>query len=240
MSKRILAVILSAGLIAGLMAAPADAQRRRQQPRPVPVEVDYFLANDEGACGEDNYLLKLEGDGDDTSCGSVWSGPVFAVTSAFFGDGCVGAIPEDPGSPVWTRFCPIVYKASEGVPFTLNANGEISGVIEVSSNGGGPVTLVIIVSGQTDEEVATDEEDEGEEEEGIEIGRTEIDYTTAPGERNEIEFTIDEIDGDLHRTKFETLELMLYNRGIAPLSGHYHTDSSFITMPTIEMRRRRR
>jgi hypothetical protein len=228
---------MAAGLIAGLMAAPADAQRRRQQPRPVPVEVDYFLRNDSDGCAEEDLELRLEEGSDGANCGSVFSGPVHAISTGLFGDGC--ALPENPV----TRICTIVYTATEGIPFLLNANKEITGMIAVSSTVGvsaGPTQLVIVIRGTTDEEVATEDDEEGDEEEGIEIGRAEVDYIVGPG-IHEVEFEIEEIDSDLHRVKFETLTVELYNRGAAPLHGHYrvHDPASFITMPTIEMRRRR-
>jgi hypothetical protein len=209
------------GLIAGSLAAPAGAKKKKKKPpAPVSVAQNYWLRNTSDGCDPTAYQL-LTSDGEDaTTCGDHAGGIGNEIMLNAF---------EEPCEPSGLYGCGnLTYTAAEGIPLTLDATQDISGMIAVGSwasesgagNGAGQATLVIQITGTKDGEPAL-------------IGEAEVSYTVTPAQSMyENEFTITP-DAALNMAEFTTLELNLLNRGASVEHSWYSLDepASFITIP---------
>lgn len=218
-TRRSVALIAVAAMVFAISAAPAIAGKRKKPPAPTPVDLTFWLRNqtNPAACTEEALQLLLS-DGPDTgSCGSAFSGPVNEI---LFQAG------DEPSG--------ITYQAAEGLPFLLDASKEIKGTIVVSTHRGnaantmvgpsaGPTTFVITLTGTINGESKV-------------IAEGSYDYTVTPDKQYvPVEIAL-KPDAALDKQSVTTLELTMYNRGVAPLHGFYKTEdpASSFTIGALE------
>ncbi len=210
--KKTLITALVLGLVVGSLALPAEAKKKKKKPVPVQTPATFYLRQVEGtACGDEGAYFLSRTDAPDTgsACGSAYYG-----------------IPNDAADLAE----PTVYPATDGIPFTLDATKEITGLIGVKSRtglvgnpvdgstvrspvayGAGNTTLNVTISGTTGGEVK-------------QIGTAAVDYAVVPGtDLYEGEFTIQPL-ADLDKAVFTTLDISLYNSGDSVFHGFYTTD----------------
>lgn len=212
--KRAFAVSMMVAVVATSLLGPAEAAKKkkpRKPPAPAPVQVDatFFLRRD-GECGTEGvtFLSVVDApDVDASSCGSSNYG-----------------IPAEAGQEA----LPISYSTREadGIPVTLDATKDITGMIGVKSRsasavegvgarfGVGETTLNVELTGTTGGEVKT-------------IGTAAVDYQVQPGGLDqiyEVEFTI-KPEAALDKAVFTGLTLTLHNSGSSFSHGFYTTDN---------------
>lgn len=217
MSKKFITLFLVLGLIAGAMAAPAIAGKKKKKKAPALVQVDQqmFLRGD--ACDAEARALSLE-DGADAECIYTRAGIVY------------DAIPESAPAPVganpWQT-----WPAIDGVPVALDATKPITGEIYVQ----GLFPLVGdypgISAGQVRLTVKLVGEKDGEE---IEIGEFVDEFVATPGAAAHASMVEIAPDEALDKTEFTSLTLHTRIGGASVGHGVYKLDnpSSFITVPT--------
>lgn len=221
--KRAIAVSMLAAVVATSLLGPAEAKKKPKKPPapPAPVQVDatYFLRRD-GECGVEGatYLSLVDApDVDATSCGNLFYG-----------------IPQNLPENAETTAPKISYisRDGDGLPLTLDATKDVTGMIGVKSRsvaqngqgirvGVGEATLNVELTGVTAGEEKT-------------IGTAAVDYTVEPGTLDqiyEVEFTI-KPDAALDKALFTSMKLTIWNSGNSVAHGFYTTDdpSSFFKM----------
>ena len=210
MSKKTLAIILTLGLLAGVMASSAEAGKKGKKKKPVPVEVQYFLtSNPDDACDEAGWVLAIA-PSESAGCGMTHSGISNEVQIQ------AGADPRDLGQE---------FTAQEGLPIVLDASKAITGSITTrnfNNAGVGQPTVEITVFGTAG----------GEE---IALGTHTATFPAAPTLMETHEFELD-IDDKLQNAKLETLAVNVMIRGASV--GHsvveMNTPTSSITVPTLK------
>jgi hypothetical protein len=209
MSRRTIAVVMAAGLIAGLMAAPADAQRRRQQPRPV--DLQYFVRAPE--CDQAAFHLSFQA-GEDVGCGVLESGIGHEVLIA------TGTDPRELGHN---------FPAQDGLPLILDTSKEITGEITTrnfNQAGAGVATVEITVFGTSN----------GEE---IEIGTHSETFPVAPtlAQTHELEIEIDS-DLRGVRIQDLSLQVLIRGASVGHAVVEMNDPTSTLTVPVLRPRRR--
>lgn len=217
MSKKAITLFLVLGLIAGAMAAPAVAgKKKKKKPALVQVDQQMFLRGD--ACDAEARALSLE-DAADAECIYTRAGIVY------------DAIPETAPAPVgadpWQT-----WPAIDGVPLTLDATKPITGEIYVQ----GLFPLVGdypgISAGQVRVTVKLIGEKDGEE---VEIGEFVDEFTATPGAEAHASMVEITPDAALDKAQFTSLTLRTRIGGASVGHGVYKLDnpSSFVTVPTL-------
>ena len=138
--------LLALCLAGGVIAAPAGAKKTKR--KPVQADQTYYLvnANEGSGCADSGLILKLTPSSTNFSqCIGLGSGLANDATVAAFGTPCPGAIVTGV-----ERCATSVFRATEGLPLTLDATRAIRGTIHASSMdvggglpplGAGPATL---------------------------------------------------------------------------------------------------
>ena len=217
--RRAFVVSLAAAVAAVSLIAPAEAKKKKPRkpsaPAPVQVDATYFLRRD-GDCAEEagRFLSLVDApDVDTSSCGNNFFGVVDQAEEQ----------------------APIRYatRAADGVPVTLDATKDITGLIGVKSQsaqgqavriGAGQANLHIELLGVT----AAGET--------VTISTGDVEYQVTPGDLSqiyEVEFTI-KPDAAFDKTSFTSLTLSLKNTGNSVNHGYYTTDNpaSYFKMGT--------
>lgn len=213
--KRAIAVSMLAAVVVTSLLGPAEAKKKKPKkpPTPAPVQADatYFLRRD-GECGVEGatFLSLVDApDVDATSCGNLFYG-------------APQRLPENDQ----TTAPKISYTSrdGDGLPLTLDATKEVTGMIGVKSRsvsqdgqgvrvGVGDATLNVELTGVT----------AGEEKV---IGTAAVDYAVEPGTLDqiyEVEFTI-KPDAALDKMLFTSMKLTIWNSGDSVAHGFYTTD----------------
>ncbi len=206
--KKVLVAALAVGLVGSSLVGPAAAAKKKKKPKPpvaapVATPVTMFFSNTSGGCADDAYLMVLTEPTEGSNCGTRLSGlPNELLIQA-------GDIPDT-----------IIYNASEGIPFVLDATKKLTGTIQVATTSGvaenpvglsaGPTTLVVEISGDVGGEIKP-------------LGTAEVDYTVTPTQKiYPVEFEI-ELPAELDKAQLNTLSVSLYNRGLTVNHGFYRT-----------------
>lgn len=223
--KRAFAVSLMVAMVAASLLGPAEAAKKKKPkpkpPAPAPVQADatFFLRRD-GECGTEGatFISLVDApDLDELSCGNGYYG-----------------IPHETGAPPLAA-APVRYDSREadGVPVTLDATKDVTGMIGVKSQsangqpirtGIGKATLNVEITGVTAGETKT-------------IGTAEVEYDVMPSndmnQIYEVEFTI-KPDAALDKAQFTAISITLWNSGTSARHGFYTTDNpaSFFKMGT--------
>ncbi len=220
--KRALVVSMATAVVVTSLLGPAEAKKRKPKkpPAPVPVQVDvsYFLRRDVDDCEDTSLFLSLV-DAEDVTPGSCGNS----------GFGVLANVSEPDPLSYATR-------EADGVPVTLDATKDISGLIGVKSTSNTPAGVGLPVrwgAGQTTlniELVGTSADGEKT------IAGTTVDYDVLPGDPSqvyEIEFTM-KPDAALDKVVFTKLTLRLHNSGNSVNHGFYTTDNpaSYFKMGT--------
>lgn len=210
--KKLVVLGLVAGLVAGSLAAPAGAAKKKKKPKPpaAPVSVDqkFFLRQDSDACGSSHEHLSLT-DGADLSCFYVDSGaPTTAVSQA--------------------QAASVDFAAEDGVPFVFDTAKKLTGEITVRGGdiGAGPMSagqamVDIVVVGEVGGEVK-------------EIGTVSETWTTVPGDVHliKVDLEIDPALAGQSVTAFE-LQVTLGGASVGPHTIELDNPASFVTVPTL-------
>lgn len=215
--KRILVASLAAAAVVTSLLGPAQAAKKKPKkpPAPAPVQVDatYYLRRDGADCADPAAVFLSLVDAEDVDPGSCGNAN-YGLRSA------LGANP-------------MAYPTREGdgVPVTLDATKEITGLVGVKSQsqqgaarwGIGQTTLNVQLVGMTADAEKT-------------IGTTTVNYNVTPGDMTqvyEVEFTM-KPDAALDKMVFTALTLRLYNSGNSLNHGFYTTDNpaSYFKMGT--------
>jgi hypothetical protein len=216
--RRILALGLILGMVAGSLSVADAAKKKRKIVKYLPTETSFFLRRDDCGGDADNPHLSIIDDVDGgTGCGSAFAG----APEEFF-------INAD-GAP----FAPTVFPATDGVPKLIDASRDIEGAITVQSFQGdannpgglsaGQASLEILITGTVGGEVVT-------------VGSATAEYLVTPDSNTYVvEFTAD-VDDALNKKKLTTLDLTLVQRGVTALHGFYELDdpASFFILPTLK------
>lgn len=217
--KRAFAVSMAVAVVATSLLGPAQAAKKKKPkkpPAPAPVQVDasYFMRRDGADCADPSGLYLSLVDAEDIDPGSC-------------GNSTYGVVADEIGAD------PMIYgtREGDGVPVTLDATKEITGLVGVKSQsqqgtvrwGVGRTTLNVELSGLVDGEPKV-------------IGSTTVQYDVLPGDMNQVydvEYTI-KPDPALDKAAFTALTLTLYNSGTSLHHGFYTTDnpSSYFKMGT--------
>ena len=217
--KRAFVVSIAVAVVATSLLGPAQAAKKKKPkkpPAPAPVQVDasYFLRRDGDDCADPAAVFLSLTDAEDIDPGSC-------------GNSSYGVIGDQVGAD------PMVYPTREGdgVPVTLDATKDITGLIGVKSQsqqgtvrwGVGKATLNVELVGVVDGAEKT-------------IGTTAVEYDVTPGAMSqiyEVEFTM-KPDAALDKATFTSLKLRLYNSGNSLNHGFYTTDNpaSYFKMGT--------
>ncbi len=214
--KRAFAVSLMVAVVATSLLGPAEAAKKKKPkkpapPAPVQVDATYFLRRD-GECGTEGatYLSLVDApDVDDLSCGNLFYGVPAGTGNAQFAAPAIS----------------YVSRAGDGIPMTLDATKDVTGMIGVKSRsvaqngqgvrvGVGKATLNVELTGITGD---------GEKL----IGATAVNYDVTPGPLDQIykvEFTI-KPDAALDKSEFTSLKLTIWNSGNSLVHGFYTTDN---------------
>lgn len=216
MGRRLITLMVVLGLIAGALAGPAVAKKKKKKPALVQVDQPMFLRGD--ACDAEARALSLE-DNADAECIYTRAGLVYDT------------IPETAPAPVganpWQS-----WPAVDGVPFKLDATKPVTGEIYVK----GLFPLVGdypgFSAGQVKVTVRLVGESGGEE---VELGEFVDEYTVTPGSdayMSEVEIAP---DAALHKADFTSLTLHTRIGGASVGHGVYKLNdpSSFIKVPTL-------
>ncbi|MDQ3956964.1 MAG: hypothetical protein M3273_01445 [Actinomycetota bacterium] len=205
--KRALVVGLLTALVAGSLLGPAQAKKKKPPKPVVPVQVDlsYFLRRDGADCADPTHVFLSLTDAEDIDPGSC-------------GNNFYGVLGDAAGTT------PMVYatRDADGVPVTLDATKEITGLIGVKSKseqatarlGVGITTLHIELIGVSNGAEKT-------------IGTADVEYQVQPGDMTqvyEVEFVM-KPDTALDKAVFTSLSLSLQNTGTSHNHGYYTTDN---------------
>ena len=217
--KKLLVAALAVGLVGSSLVGPVSAAKKKKKPKPpvaapVATPVTMFVSNPSGGCTADAYLMVLTEPTEGSNCGSRLAG-----------------LPNELLIQAGQAPAAIVYNASEGIPFVLDATKKLTGTIQVATTSGvaenpvglsaGPTTLVIEISGDVGGEIKP-------------LGTAEIDYTVTPTQKVfPVDFEI-ELPSDLDKAKLNTLSVSLYNRGLTVNHGFYRAvePASKVIVPT--------
>lgn len=221
--KRAFAVSMMVAVVATSLLGPAEAAKKKKPKKPpapaAPVQADatYFLRRDNADCADPagRYLSLVDAeDVDPGSCGNNFYGVID------------GNVEEQDPTAYGTR-------EADGVPVTLDATKDITGLIGVKSQsaqgqavriGAGQANLHVELTG-----VTTDGST-------VTIGTADAAYQVTPGDLTqlyEVEFTM-KPDAALDKTTFTSLTLSLKNTGNSVNHGYYTTDNpaSYFKMGT--------
>lgn len=209
--KRAFAVSLMVAVVATSLLGPAEAAKKKKPkppaPAPVQADVSYFLRRDNADCADPagRYLSVTDAEDIDAgSCGNNFYGVID------------GHVEEQPATEYATR-------EPDGVPVTLDATKDITGLIGVKSQsvqgavriGAGSANLHIELLGlKADGSSVT-------------IGTADAAYQVVPGggaQIYEVEFTM-KPDAALDKVTFTSLTLSLKNTGDSVNHGYYTTDN---------------
>jgi hypothetical protein len=207
--KRAFVVSLAVAVVATSLLGPAQAAKKKKPkkpPAPAPVQVDatYFLRRDGEDCADPAAVFLSLVDAEDIDSGSC-------------GNSNYG-LREPLGAD------PMAYptRVGDGVPVTLDATKDVTGLIGVKSQsaqgaarwGIGQTTLNVELVGTTADGEKT-------------IGTATVDYDVMPGDMAqvyEVEFAM-KPDAALDKMTFTSLTLRLHNSGNSLHHGFYTTDN---------------
>lgn len=218
--KRAFAVSLMVAVVATSLLGPAEAKKKkkpRKPPAPAPVQVDatYFLRRDGEDCADPAVLYLSLVDAEDIDPGSC-------------GDGFYGLL-----EPLGTEKRAYATRDGDGIPVTLDATKDITGMIGVKSQsaegqpvrtGIGTTTLNVEIVGVTGGETKT-------------IATAAVEYDVMPAadanQIYEVEFTA-KPDAALDKAVFSSVSIVLHNSGNSLRHGFYTTDNpaSYFKMGT--------
>ena len=215
--RKFMIVSLVLGLLVGSLVAPATAGKKKKKkapPAPIAVPLTLFFSNTSGGCTDDAYLMVLVEPAEGSNCGTALSGPGNELLVS------AGDVPDT-----------IVYNATEGLPFVLDATQKITGKIQVMSYGSGDVPQVGFGVGQTTLVAALAGQSGGEQKD---LGTMEVSYVVTPAQKIyevAVEF---QPAAELDKAQFTSLSISLYNQGPAPFHGWYRAvaPASSLTIPT--------
>ena len=218
--KRAFVVSLAVAVVATSLLGPAQAAKKKKPkpppPAPAPVQVDasYFLRRDGDDCANASHVFLSPTDAEDIDSGSC-------------GNNFYGVLGDAAATT------PMIYatREADGVPVTLDATKDITGLIGVKSKseqatarlGVGITTLHIELIGVSDGAEKT-------------IGTADVEYEVQPGDMAqiyEVEFVM-KPDAALDKAVFTSLSLSLQNTGTSYNHGYYTTDNpaSYFKMGT--------
>jgi hypothetical protein len=221
--KRIVGFMLILGLIAGSLAAPAMAKKKKKPRKPAITQVDqkFFLRRDDCAADDDNTHLSIV-DGPDAGCWLSDAGVLYDVIGQVFTAAGEDADLSEP------------YPATDGVPFVLDASKPITG--EIYLYGGDCLqdpacSPVGISAGNAVFEVRVFATIDGEEKE---LGKFTDTFTTTPGSDHTSTINIP-VDSALNGKQVTDFRITAYHGGQAygPGGISYDDPASFITVPTL-------
>lgn len=209
MRKTLVATIVL-GLIAGSLAAPATAKKKKPK-TPAPVATPMTLWFHATECADGNYLLMLKEATEGRNCGSAFYGAPYPVASAA------------------GQSAPRTFNAGEGVPFVLDASQKIVATVQVSAyasaqgggSGVGQTTLVGTFAGQVGGETK-------------ELGTVEQTYMVTPAQGvYEVKLEL-QPPAEFDKAQFTSFSLTLHNKGTSLAHGFYRTTNpaSFVVIPT--------
>lgn len=214
--RRVVALSVAVGLMAGILVGPVDAAKRKKPKKPgaVATPVNYWFHNhstEANPCSDDaTFTLKLTEATEGGNCGNGFYGASYEAANA--------AGVADP----------YTYNAIEGIPFVLDARRKITGSIWVTSRGTDPAflgvgqaTMIATISGEVDGET-------------VELGTIEANYTVTPAQAD-YEIKIDlQPPADKDKAIFTALSISLHNEGPSVNHGYYrtHSPASFLMIPT--------
>ena len=222
--KRVFVVSMSVAVVLASLLGPAQAAKKKKPKKPpvtAPAQEDatYYLRRDVDNCEDTSLFLSLVDAEDVTpgSCGN-WT----------FG------IPATALEPA-----PLTYSTREGdgVPVTLDATKDITGLVGVKSSSSIPVAGVGLPARWGVGKTTLNLELVGATAEGEKtIASTTVDYDVTPGDLSqiyEVEFTM-KPDVALDKMAFTSLTLRLHNSGNSAGHGYYTTDNpaSYFKMGT--------
>lgn len=207
--KRVLAVALAIGVLAGALVAPAQAAKKKKKKKPVPIELQFFLHwDDDGAGGCDGMQhMNLEDTEGDTGCSYVFqpAQELFIATGA-----------SEPLSYAWP--------ASDGVPFVLDASKAVTGEFHMRGNAAFNASVDWTLSGMS-----------GGSSVEIAAGSTDTYNGAASGTTGPTLLTIEaDVDKKLHKKKFTSLQLTTTVRGVASAYVGLENPGSFIVVPALK------
>lgn len=213
--KRIIGFTLILGLIAGSLAAPAMAKKKKpRKPAAVQVDQKFFVRRDDCAGDADNPHLSIT-DGPDG------------------GNGCGGTVDGLPNEVIGQVDVPATetFPATDGVPFVLDASKDITGSLTYDAFHGDSTNPVGLGAGVHDVEILLTGTAAGS---SVEVGTASGTYTATPGtDQYTVTFTI-KPDAALDKASFETLELTTTVHGAGFFAQFLELDdpASFVTIPT--------
>ncbi len=226
--RKPLIALVAIGLVAGAIAAPAQAKKKKPKKPPVTAAVQadqkYYLVNvNEDGCASEGMLLMLGQVDVSGGCGSLFAGPVNTALVTGTQGICT------PGTAAQGPICgAITHTAGEGLPVTLDATKKITGTIFISSYRGASQNPGGLAAGAATFHMRLVGTVNGEEKE---LGTVTANYTVTPDKQvYEVPFEI-AIDTALDKRELSGLAMDLWNTGPAAVHGFYETNTSNIVLP---------
>ena len=226
--KRLIAVALIGGLIAGgITTAEAKKKRKKKKKKPVPVQVDttYFLRADSAeSVDAANLHLSIE-DGADAGNGYGWA-EYGAWNEAFGNAGQDDLVLKD------------IWPATDGLPLKLDASKKAAGTLYLSSwNPGSAAGQTASPPGRPTLDVELTGDVGGET---ISLGTASVTYDLSPtSAQYEVKFEI-ELADELDKKQLTALTMTVTQRGAAQQHGSYELDdpASFLVVPSWKVKKR--
>lgn len=218
--KKTIVFALVLGLVAGSLAAPALAKKKKgKKPALVQVDEKLFLRRDDCGGDADNPHLSVTDapDGNGNGCGSALAGAGNEVANQ-------AGESEDLGTTD-------AWPATDGVPFVLDGTKDISGSITVDTYHGVAENPVPLGVGQSTLDVVLSGTVAGAD---TELGTATATFQSTPAaDQYTVTFTI-KANPALDKASVTGLTLTTSLHGPAVLSGFYELDdpASFVTIPT--------
>jgi hypothetical protein len=212
--KRIVGFMLILGLIAGSLAAPAMAKKKKpRKAAAVQVDQKFFVRQDDCASDADNPRLSIV-DGPDG------------------GSGCGNLAYGAPNEVIGTVDVPItsVFPAADGVPFVLDGSKDISVSLTYDGFHGTGDNPVALGAGIHQVDIALTGTANGS---AVEVGTGSETFTATPGtDQYTVTFSI-KPGAELDKANFETLELTTAVRGPGAFASFLEMDdpASFVSVP---------
>lgn len=213
--KRAIVLALVVGLVAGSLAAPAVAKKKKKGKKPALVQVDrkFFVRRDDCAGDADNPHLSI-------------------VDEADGGNGCGNLAYGAPNEVIGNLDAPFAeaYPATDGVPFVLDASKDISGSLTYDGFHGTSDNPVALGAGIHQIDVVLSGTTGGAP---TELGTASETFTATPGtDQYTVDFSF-KPDAALDKASFEGLELSIVVRGPGAMASFLEMDdpASFITVP---------
>jgi hypothetical protein len=212
--KRIVGFMLILGLIAGSLAAPAMAKKKKpRKPAAVQVDQKFFLRRDDCGGDADNPHLSV-------------------VDAPDAGNGCGNYAYGAPNEVIGNVDVPFaeVFPTTDGVPFVLDGSKEIKGSLTYDGLHGKAENPVALGAGVHHIDIVLTGTVGGT---STEVGTASGEFTATPGtDQYTVDFSI-KPESSLDKASFSSLELSLTVRGPGTMASFLEMDdpASFITVP---------